>query len=134
MFSFFHFFRPFHIYTAVHPHFPHVCAEKKKKRKNEKNYFLFYCSTVIAGRIQLGNNHHVNTYDNMLFFVFSFFRFIYIIAKKRKIGKHRNQVRRKKRKKRILEFSICLSWEFYIENIGQNYWDDQISIFSIIYI
>ena len=51
--------------------------EKKKKRKNEKNYFLFYCSTVIAGRIQLGNNHHVNTYDNMLFFVFSFFRIIY---------------------------------------------------------
>ena len=64
--------------------FPHVCAKQKKKRKNEKNYFLFYCSTVIAGRIQLGNNHHVNTYDNMLFFVFSFFRFIYIIAKKRK--------------------------------------------------
>ena len=53
--------------------FPHVCAEKKKKRKNEKTYFLFYCSTVIAGRIQLGNNHHVNTYDNMLFFVFSFY-------------------------------------------------------------
>ena len=93
MFSFFHFFRPFHIYTAVHPHFPHVCAEKKKKRKNEKTYFLFYCSTVIAGRIQLGNNHHVNTYDNMLFFVFSFFRFIYIIAKKRKIGKHKRLLR-----------------------------------------
>ena len=73
--------------------FPHVCAEKKKKRKNEKTYFLFYCSTVIAGRIQLGNNHHVNTYDNMLFFVFSFFRFIYIIAEKRKIGKHKRLLR-----------------------------------------
>ena len=43
-----------------------------------------FFSTVIVGRIQLGNNHHVNTYDNMLFFVFSFFRIIYIIAEKRK--------------------------------------------------
>ena len=44
------------------------------------------------------------------------------------------RMRRKKRKNRILEFSICLSWVFYIEFIGQNYWDDQISNFSIIYI
>ena len=75
--------------TYTRPFTPTFHTYARKKRKNGKMKKTIFFSTVIAGRIQLGNNHHVNTYDNMLFFVFSFFRFIYIIAKKRKNGKHK---------------------------------------------
>ena len=51
----------------------------RKNRKSEKTIFTL---PSVVGRILLRNNHHVKTCDNMLFFVFSFFSVLYIIAEK----------------------------------------------------
>ena len=56
-----------------------------------------------------------------IFIIFIIFLFIYIIGKNEKMRNihffFHTRMRRKTRKIRILEFSIC--WVFYMENIGQ---------------
>ena len=45
----------------------HTCMRRKKRKNGKMKKKTNFFSTVIVGRIQLRNNHHVKTCDNMLF-------------------------------------------------------------------